>query len=162
MWCGAMLVTGDEGRVTKVQGDPDDPVFGGYTCIKGRQLAEAHNGPQRLTVSQKRVGGVFEDISMTNALDEVGAKLAAIVAEHGPHAVAVYGGTYAFQNSAGVASAMSFAQELGTRNIYTSVTLDQPAKVYTTMRYGSWMGGMHTFSEADVALFIGNNPIVSH
>jgi len=158
----AMLVTIDEGRVTKVAGDPDDPVFGGYTCIKGRQLPEAHHGPQRLTVSQKRVDGVFEDISMETALDEIGAKLSAIIAEHGPHAVAVYGGTYAFQNSAGVGSAMAFAQGLGTRNIYTSVTLDQPAKVYTTMRYGSWMGGMHTFAEADVAFFIGNNPIVSH
>ena len=40
----AMLVTVDEGRVTKVQGDPDDPVFGGYTCIKGRQLARHTTG----------------------------------------------------------------------------------------------------------------------
>ncbi|MDO9364014.1 MAG: molybdopterin-dependent oxidoreductase [Sphingopyxis sp.] len=158
----AMLVTIDDGRVTKVQGDPDDPVFGGYTCIKGRQLPEAHHGAQRLTVSQKRVGGEFQDIAMESALDEIGARLSAIIAEHGPHAVAVYGGTYAFQNSAGVGSAMAFAQGLGTRNIYTSVTLDQPAKVYTTMRYGSWMGGMHTFADADVAFFIGNNPIVSH
>ena len=158
----AMLVTVDEGRVTKVQGDPDDPVFGGYTCIKGRQLAEAHNGPQRLTVSQKRGAEGFADIATETALDEIADKLALIIAEHGPHAVAVYGGTYAFQNSAGVGSAMSFAQGLGTRNIYTSVTLDQPAKVYTTMRYGNWMGGMHTFAEADVAFFIGNNPIVSH
>ena len=158
----AMLVTIDDGRVTKIAGDPDDPVFGGYTCIKGRQLPEAHHGPQRLTVSQKRVDGAFQDIAMETALDEIGAKLSAIIAEHGPHAVAVYGGTYAFQNSAGVGSAMAFAQGLGTRNIYTSVTLDQPAKVYTTMRYGSWMGGMHTFADADVAFFIGNNPIVSH
>lgn len=158
----AMLITIDEGRVTKVAGDPNDPVFGGYTCIKGRQLAEAHHGPQRLTVSQKRVDGAFQNIAMETALDEIGAKLSAIIAEHGPHAVAIYGGTYAFQNSAGVGSAMSFAQGLGTRNIYTSVTLDQPAKVYTTMQYGSWMGGMHTFADADVAFFIGNNPIVSH
>ena len=158
----AMLVTIDGGRVTKVQGDPDDPVFGGYTCIKGRQLPEAHHGPQRLTVSQKRVDGVYQDIAMDTALDEIGAKLSAIIAEHGPHAIAIYAGTYSFQNSAGVGSAMAFAQGLGTRNIYTSVTLDQPAKVYTTMRYGNWMGGMHTFAEADVAFFIGNNPIVSH
>jgi anaerobic selenocysteine-containing dehydrogenase len=158
----AMLVTIEDGRVTKVQGDPDDPVFGGYSCIKGRQLPEAHHGPQRLTVSQKQGAEGFADIDTTAALDEIAAKLGAIIAGHGPHAVAVYGGTYAFQNSAGVGSALAFAQGLGTRNIYTSVTLDQPAKVYTTMQYGSWMGGMHTFAEADVAFFIGNNPIVSH
>lgn len=158
----AMLVTVEDGRVTRVQGDPDDPVFGGYTCIKGRQLPDAHHGPQRLTVSQKRGAGGFSDISTATALDEIASRLGAILAQHGPNAIAIYAGTYAFQNSAGVGSAMSFAQGLKTRNIYTSVTLDQPAKVYTALQYGSWMGGMHTFGEADVAFFIGNNPIVSH
>ena len=158
----AMLATIEDGRVVKVEGDPEDPVFGGYTCIKGRQLPEAHHGPHRLLSSRKRAGDGFEDIGTETALDEIGAQLRTIIAEHGPHAVAVYGGTYSFQNSAGVGSVLSFAQGLGTRNVYTSVTLDQPAKVYTALQYGSWEGGMHTFAEADVAFFVGNNPIVSH
>jgi anaerobic selenocysteine-containing dehydrogenase len=54
------------------------------------------------------------------------------------------------------------AQAIGTRNFYTSVTLDQPAKVFTTARYGKWLGGSNTFAEADVALLVGNNPLVSH
>ncbi|MEY3092988.1 MAG: hypothetical protein RIU67_1771, partial [Actinomycetota bacterium] len=28
------------GRVTAVRGVPDDPIFAGYTCIKGRQLPD--------------------------------------------------------------------------------------------------------------------------
>ena len=28
----------ENGRVTSVRGDASDPVTGGYTCIKGRQL----------------------------------------------------------------------------------------------------------------------------
>lgn len=158
----AMIATLENGRVVKVEGDSDDPVFGGYTCIKGRQLPEAHNGPQRLLSSRKRTREGFEDVTTNSALDEIADRLRAIIAQHGPHAIAVYGGTYAFQNSAGVASAAAFATGLGTRNFYTSVTLDQPAKVYTTMQYGMWEGGMHTFADADVAMFIGNNPIVSH
>ena len=110
----AMLVTIDEGRVTRVQGDPDDPVFGGYSCIKGRQLPEAHHGPQRLTVSQKRGTDGFADIEMTTALDETAAKVGASVDEHGPHAIAIYGGTYAFQNSAGVGSALAMILLLTT------------------------------------------------
>lgn len=158
----AMLVTVEDGRVVRVAGDPDDPVFGGYTCIKGRQLPEAHHGPQRLMSCRKREDGGFGDIATTDALDEIAAKLRKIIDEYGPHAVAVYGGTYAFQNSAGVGAVASFTSGLGTRNFYTSVTLDQPAKVYTALQYGGWEGGMHTFADADVAMFIGNNPIVSH
>ena len=158
----AMLITIEDGRVSRVAGDPDDPVFGGYTCIKGRQLPEAHHGPERLLSSRKRGAAGFEDITTESALDQVAEQLKAIVDEHGPHAVAIYGGTYAFQNSAGVASVLAFAQGLGSRNVYTSVTLDQPAKVYTALQYGSWQGGMHTFADADVAFFVGNNPIVSH
>lgn len=159
----AMLADVEDGVVTAVRGDPEDPVFGGYTCIKGRQLADAHNSPDRLKTCQVRgADGQFSPASTNDALDQVAEKLRRIIAEHGPHSVAVYGGTYAFQNSAGVGSAMSFAQGIGTRNFYTSVTLDQPAKVYTTMRYGNWEGGLHSFDTADVCFMIGNNPIVSH
>lgn len=159
----AMIADVEGGIVTGVRGDPDDPVFGGYTCVKGRQLAEAHNSPERLLQCQIRgPDGKFGPISTEAALDHVAQQLRKIIDEHGPHSVAIYAGTYAFQNSAGVGAATSFAQGLGTRNFYTSVTLDQPAKVYTTMRYGMWEGGLHSFDTADVCLMIGNNPIVSH
>ena len=159
----AMLVDIKDGRALSVRGDPEDPMFGGYTCIKGRQLAEAHNSPERLQACQVRQpDGSFASVSTEAALDEIAARMQPIIDEHGPHAVAIYGGTYAFQNSAGVGAITAFARGLGTRNIYTSVTLDQPAKVYTTMRYGYWEGGMHSFDTADVCFMIGNNPIVSH
>ena len=158
----AMLVDVEDGRALSVRGDVEDVMFGGYTCIKGRQLAEAHNSPERLRSCLVREENGFAPLSTEAALDLVADKLRAIIDLHGPNSVAIYGGTYAFQNSAGVGAAMAFAQGLGTRNFYTSVTLDQPAKVYTTMRYGMWEGGMHSFESADVCFMIGNNPIVSH
>ncbi len=158
----AMLADIEDGLVKAVRGDPEDPVFGGYTCIKGRQLAEAHNSPERLRHSLKRDGDSYVPIASEAALDEIGARLRDIVDRYGPDAVAIYAGSYAFQNSAAVGSCMAFAQGLGSRHYYTSVTLDQPAKVYTGMRYGSWAGGLQSFGTADVALFVGNNPIVSH
>jgi anaerobic selenocysteine-containing dehydrogenase len=154
----AMLADVEDGRVVAVRGDPEDPVFGGYTCIKGRQLAEAHNSPERLRTCL--IDG--RPASTEAALDHVAERLRAVIDAHGPNSVAIYAGTYAFQNSAGLGAAVSFANGLGTRNIYTSVTLDQPAKVYTTARYGVWEGGLHSFDTADVCLMIGNNPIVSH
>ncbi len=158
----AMLADVEDGRVVAVRGDPEDPVFSGYTCIKGRQLAEAHNTPERLRSSLVRGGEGFSAIGSEAALDAIGDRLRAIIAEHGPDAVAVFAGSYAFQNSAGVAAAMAFCKGLGTRHFYTSVTLDQPAKVYTGMQYGQWQGGLQSFATADVSFFVGNNPIVSH
>lgn len=158
----AMLVDVEGDRVVAVRGDPEDPVYGGYTCQKGRQLAEAHNSSARLLMHQRRVGDGFESATSEAALCDIATRLDSIRAAHGPHSIAIYCGTYAFQNSAGLGAALAFAQGIGTRNFYTSVTLDQPAKVYTTQRLGQWAGGLHGFSDAQACIFVGNNPLVSH
>jgi len=158
----AMLVDVVGGKVAAVRGDPDDPVYQGYTCQKGRQLAEAHNHPTRLLMHQRRTASGFEPATSEDALSDIAVRLRRILDEHGPHSVAVYCGTYAFQNSAGLGAALGFANGVGSRNFYTSVTLDQPAKVYTTMRMGQWGGSVHGFSDAEACIFIGNNPLVSH
>ncbi len=159
----AMEADVENGKVVEVRGDPDDPAYGGYTCIKGRQLPESHNSEDRLHHSLVRgENGEFVETPMAEALAHIGQKLKAIIAEHGPHSVAVFMGSGGFQNSAAMAASMSFAQGIGSRNFYTSVTLDQPAKVFTTERYGKWEGGVNTLAESDVVFLIGNNPMVSH
>ena len=156
-------VTSQGRKVVEVRGDPDDPAYGGYTCMKGRELPESHNADHRLHHSLVRdENGEFQETPMDETLAHVASELRRIVDEYGPHSVAVFMGSGGFQNSSAMAASMSFAQAIGSRNFYTSVTLDQPAKVFTTMRYGKWMAGPNTFSESDVAMFIGNNPIVSH
>lgn len=158
----AMLVDVAGDRVVAVRGDPDDKLYNGYTCIKGRQLAEAHNHPSRLVTHQKRTLTGWQPIGRDAVFDEIAERLQRIVAAHGPHSVAVYSGTYAFQNSAAMFAGHAFAKGLGTRNYFTSVTLDQPAKVYTTLRMGSWGGGPQPFSSAEALLIVGNNAITSH
>jgi anaerobic selenocysteine-containing dehydrogenase len=159
----AMEVDVENGKVIEVRGDPDDPAYGGYTCMKGRELPDSHNSENRLHHSLVRnEAGEFVSTPMPAALAHVAAELRRIIDTHGPDSVAVFMGSGGFQNSAAMAASLSFAQAVGSRNFYTSVTLDQPAKVFTTARYGKWMAGPNTFSESDVALFIGNNPIVSH
>jgi anaerobic selenocysteine-containing dehydrogenase len=158
----AMLADIEDGRVTAVRGDPEDVMFGGYTCIKGRQLAEAHNHAARLRACQQRSASGFESVATDAALDAVAERLRVIIDRYGPKSVAVYCGTYAFQNSAALAIAAGFLGGIGSHQFYTSVTLDQPAKVYTTLRMGQWGAGVQGFETADVALFVGNNPLVSH
>lgn len=158
----AMLADVEDGKVLSVRGDPDDPEYGGYTCIKGRQLPDSHNTEHRLTMSLVRRDGEFEPTPMPQALAHVGSELRRIIDRYGPHAVAIFMGSGGYQNSAAMAASLSLAQAIGTRNFYTSVTLDQPAKVFTTARYGKWMGGTNSFSTADVCFLVGNNPMVSH
>ncbi len=159
----AMLADVEDGKVVAVRGDPDDPIYAGYTCLKGRELPDSHNAPHRLIHSLVRgADGEFAETAMPEALAHVAETLRGIIDEHGPNAVAIFMGSGGYQNSAAWAASYSLAQAIGTRNFYTSVTLDQPAKVFTTARYGKWMAGSNTFAEADVALLIGNNPMVSH
>ncbi|WP_296678869.1 molybdopterin-dependent oxidoreductase [Novosphingobium sp.] len=159
----AMLVDVEDGRVKAVRGDPDDPEYGGYTCMKGRELPDSHNAAHRLHHSLVRSAeGDFRQTLMSDALAGVSGELRRIIDTYGPDSVAVFMGSGGYQNSAAWAASYSFAQAVGTKHFFTSVTLDQPAKVFTTARYGKWEGGVNNFSEADVALFIGNNPIVSH
>ena len=44
----AIEVDVEDGRAVAVRGDTSDPMYGGYTCIKGRQLPERHHGPGRI------------------------------------------------------------------------------------------------------------------
>lgn len=45
----AINVEVDNGRIVNIIGDKNNPMYHGYTCIKGSQLASQHYNPERLT-----------------------------------------------------------------------------------------------------------------
>ena len=49
-----VVVTLDAGKVVKVEGNHDAPLYGGFICPKGRALPALHNNPDRLLTSMKR------------------------------------------------------------------------------------------------------------
>ena len=158
----AFEVDVEDGRAVAVRGDASDPVYGGYSCIKGRQLPEAHAHPERVTRPLKRLpDGSYAEIPLAQALDEIAARVSAISARHGKRAIASYCGTYAFQESAALAVSKAWHKGFGSPSYYTSVTIDQPSKAVAASRAGVWQAGMHGFHESDVVMHIGNNPIVS-
>jgi anaerobic selenocysteine-containing dehydrogenase len=158
----ALEVDLEDGRAVAVRGDATDPIYGGYTCIKGRQLPELLRHPARILRPQRRrTDAGFDEVPLGQALDEISERVGSIVAEHGPRAVASYCGTHAFQNSAALAVAKAWHAGLGSESFYSSVTIDQPAKFIAMSRTGVWSAGMHGFESADVVMVIGNNPIVS-
>lgn len=159
----AMVAEVEDGKVLSVKPDTENEMYGGYTCIKGRQLVEQMYQSERLTSCQaKQPDGSFKSISSEQALDEIADKMKAIIAEHGPKAIATYNGTVAFQNSGQLAYSRAWHHALGSPSYYTSVTIDQPAKVFVGSRIGYWTAGSHFFHDSDVTMLIGNNPIASH
>ena len=158
-----MLAEVSDGKVLSVKPDTDNEMYGGYTCIKGRQLVEQMYQPQRMTSCKvKNSKGEFEDITSEKALDEIAERVSKIVEEHGPRAIATYNGTVAFQNSGQLVYSREWHNALKSPSYYTSVTIDQPAKVFVGSRMGYWTAGGHYFHDSDVAMIIGNNTIVSH
>jgi anaerobic selenocysteine-containing dehydrogenase len=154
----------EDGRLLKLGPDTDNPVYGGYTCIKGRQLVEQTYHPQRLQASQKKqADSSFTDIPTSRALDEIAEQLQAILEKYGPRSIASYNGTYSYQNSAAHAVARAFHTAIDSPSFYASVTIDQPAKVAIgPARMGWWGAGSHMWCDSDVSLIIGNNTLVSH
>ena len=150
------------GRVTAVRGVPDDPIFAGYTCIKGRQLPDQMVHDSRLrSPLWRRPDGTFEPVPSGDALDAIASELRRIIDTYGPRAVASYTGTGGYQNSLAVPAARAFHQGIGSSSFYTSVTIDQPAKGTAPFRTGIWEAGYHNFTGADVLLAVGYNPMVS-
>ena len=90
----AMVVEVEDDRIVSVRGDKEDHLFHGYTCVKGRQLPDMHNLPERMITSKiRQPDGSFKDIATAEALKLAGERMKKMVEENGPHSIAVYCGT---------------------------------------------------------------------
>src|ERR671925_167624 len=79
----AMLVTVQDGRATRVAGDPDHPFTQGFLCAKVNRYVDRTYHRDRLLRPLRRVGakgeGRFEPISWDEAIGEIAGHLGAIV-----------------------------------------------------------------------------------
>lgn len=156
--CGLNITLHDDGHVTDIRGDMDDPLTAGYACIKGLQLPEAHRSPERLLRPLKRRDdGTFGAIGLEQALDEIGAKLKLILQRDGADAIGAFRGTLSYSNY----MLPSWVRAIGSHGFYSTMTVDQSAKWVCFERLGGWDGGREPFVTADVMLLVGANPLVS-
>jgi anaerobic selenocysteine-containing dehydrogenase len=106
--CCSVLVTVENGRGTKLRGNPEHPVTRGFLCGKVAQYLEREYHPDRLLHPMRRTGakgeGRFERITWDEALDTIAARLRAIAAEFGSESILPYSyaGTMGFLNNAGM------------------------------------------------------------
>ncbi|MCK6373498.1 MAG: molybdopterin-dependent oxidoreductase [Zoogloea sp.] len=93
--CG-VVIEHEAGRITGVKGDPDHPANFGRLCTKGSTLhlsAAPETLAARALYPELRASraDARARVSWDAALDTAADKFAAIIAEHGPDAVAIYG-----------------------------------------------------------------------
>lgn len=161
--CGTRLTIDANDRIVDIRPDPDNPNSKGYGCSKGMQAADAHHGAERLLRPLKRnADGSFSEIPLKQALDEIAEKLRPYAKGDDPDAIAVFAG-----NAGGMAAAArpmqsGFLAALGSRSWFTATTIDQPNKLLSAERLGSWAAGLHGIDGSDVALLFGTNPVLSH
>jgi anaerobic selenocysteine-containing dehydrogenase len=87
--CG-MVATVEDGRVTRIEGDPDHPVTQGYLCYRTNRFLARHYDPRRITSPLLREGAGFTPISWERAIETIASKLEHVLAESGPAAVFHY------------------------------------------------------------------------
>ncbi|HSY89908.1 MAG TPA: molybdopterin-dependent oxidoreductase [Candidatus Binatus sp.] len=112
--CG-VLITVENGRATRIQGDPEHPVTRGFLCAKVAKYLDRVYSPDRVLYPMRRVGPkgpaagatrtgnqAWQRISWDQALDEIASRFRAISAEYGSEAILPYsfGGTLGALNSA--------------------------------------------------------------
>src|SRR5688500_15154486 len=107
----ALIVTTDGRRVVSARGDNDDPVSRGYSCPKGRSVSALNHHPRRIDGALMRdPSGVLAPTDWDSCLDDLGARLRSVRAEHGNDAVAVYMATASTFDSIGSRYGARFAQ----------------------------------------------------
>jgi anaerobic selenocysteine-containing dehydrogenase len=90
----SVLITVEDNKVTKLEGNPHHPITKGFACVKMVKYPERQNREDRLLYPQKRVGkkgeGKFERVSWEEALDDIAKKTQAVVDTYGAEAVLPY------------------------------------------------------------------------
>jgi molybdopterin guanine dinucleotide-containing S/N-oxide reductase-like protein len=136
----SVLITIEDGRATKIQGDREHPVTRGFLCAKVAKYLDRVYSPERVlypmirtkpkgsaSLREGRAGtpvapqNAFERISWDEALDEITHRLRRIIADYGCESVLPYsyGGTLGALN--GASMDRRFFHRLGASQLERSI-----------------------------------------
>jgi anaerobic selenocysteine-containing dehydrogenase len=112
-YCG-MIVEIEDGHVTAIRGDDENPDSRGFLCIRGRSAGEILDNPRRLLyprLRNRRDPSAWRDSGWDEALDRIAGAIRAA----GPEATAVWPGHGVFLNGLGGQFAARFAHMAGVQ-----------------------------------------------
>ncbi len=137
-WKCGILAHVKDGRITKIEGNPDHPLANGVLCPRGTGGTGLIYDPDRLQRPllrrNARGGQDFEEVSWDKALDFIAEKMDALRQTHGPEALALfshgYGGSWFKTLMKGYGTpnvtAPSYAQCRGAREVGFELTYGSP------------------------------------
>src|SRR5438445_6738972 len=164
----SLTVDVDDGRIVKVRGSDGLPYTAGVICSKvARYTGDFVHGPQRLLHPLRRAGrkgsGQFERISWEEALDEIYARVGAVIGRWGPQAVMPlnYAGPHGFL--AGDSMSLRSCHRLGATQLYRRALCGGVRSEAWAGTYGAVPGCPPEFAEhAELNVVWGNNATVAN
>ena len=106
--CSLLIDIDEQGRGSRLRGNPAHPVTRGFLCGKVARYLEHEYSPDRLLYPLRRVGakgeGRFARISWDEALDEIAVRLRSASGQWGPESILPYSyaGTMGLLNGSGM------------------------------------------------------------
>ncbi|WLV24411.1 formate dehydrogenase subunit alpha [Aciduricibacillus chroicocephali] len=151
-------------EILKVQPDPDAPVNGISTCVKGKFGWDFVNSEERLTKPLIRKGDSFQESTWEEALSLIASKFKGIQEEHGPNALG-------FIASSKCSNEDNYLFQKLARSIFKTNNVDNcsrycqtPASsgLMRTVGIGGDSGTIQDIASADLVIVVGANPAESH
>jgi molybdopterin-containing oxidoreductase family iron-sulfur binding subunit len=150
--CG-VIARNREGRVVKLEGNPDHPVNQGALCVRGQAALQGLYHPDRFAGPQRREGGALRTVSWDDALKAVGERIAAARGAGRGTAVALVS---QLENGTLGVLMDTWARALGTR---PRVTLEpfgyEAMRAANRLSFGRDAIPYHAFEDAEVVLSFG-------
>ena len=165
--CGLEL-TIEDGAVTGVRGNRDDPLSRGHICPKGVAIADIYSDPDRLRRPIRRVGSgpdaTWEEISWDEAFDEVADGLASAINAHGNDAMAIYLGNPNVHSLGALTHGITMIQSFRTKNKFSATSVDQlPHQLVSYLMYGhQFLLPIPDIDRTQYFMVFGGNPMASN
>lgn len=165
--CLMLVTVDDDGRATRIAGDPDHPFTQGFLCTKVSKYLERTYHPDRLAYPQIRIGakgeGRFRRATWDEATSLIAERLSAIIASaDGPQAILPYSYAGTMGLVQGEAMASRFFRRIGASFLDRTICSSAGGEAFA-LTYGMKMGtDPESVPQAKLILLWGTNTLTSN
>lgn len=163
----ATLVTVEDGKATRIQGDKDHPFTQGFLCTKVNRYVERSYHPERLLTPMKRVGpkgsGQFVEASWDDALGAIASKLNEIRrSSDGPQSILPYSYAGTMGLLQGESMDRRFFHLLGASKLDRTICATAGSMGMRMTVGGSVGADAESVRDSDLILLWGTNTLTSN